>query len=127
MIRRPPRSTRTDTLFPYTTLFRSWYQIEEGALDRSSLSELLQKFSRQGRDLFRRHLAFAANEVAKRARSRGELLSEMARELISNRGEASGVAIATDILRLYDAADKPERAEFFSALDRKSTRLNSSP
>src|SRR3546814_4054019 len=24
MIRRPPRSTRTDTLFPDTTLFRSW-------------------------------------------------------------------------------------------------------
>src|SRR3546814_18355755 len=26
MLRRPPRSTRTDTLFPYTTLFRSWFQ-----------------------------------------------------------------------------------------------------
>src|SRR3546814_20217708 len=26
MIRRPPRSTRTDTLFPYTTLFRSAFQ-----------------------------------------------------------------------------------------------------
>src|SRR3546814_5313720 len=26
MIRRPPRSTRTDTLFPYTTLFRSHEQ-----------------------------------------------------------------------------------------------------
>src|SRR3546814_21095873 len=26
MIRRPPRSTRTDTLFPYTTLFRSRYE-----------------------------------------------------------------------------------------------------
>src|SRR3546814_19245147 len=25
MIRRPPRSTRTDTLFPYTTLFRSFH------------------------------------------------------------------------------------------------------
>src|SRR3546814_3783044 len=25
MIRLPPRSTRTDTLFPYTTLFRSWF------------------------------------------------------------------------------------------------------
>src|SRR3546814_5840658 len=25
MIRRPPRSTRTDTLFPDTTLFRSWW------------------------------------------------------------------------------------------------------
>src|SRR3546814_13011558 len=27
MIRRPPRSTRTDTLFPYTTLFRSEDQL----------------------------------------------------------------------------------------------------
>src|SRR3546814_20397826 len=27
MIRRPPRSTRTDTLFPYTTLFRQGVQI----------------------------------------------------------------------------------------------------
>src|SRR3546814_16257716 len=27
MLRRPPRSTRTDTLFPYTTLFRSEYLI----------------------------------------------------------------------------------------------------
>src|SRR3546814_4664286 len=26
MIRRPPRSTRTDTLFPYTTLFRSYLE-----------------------------------------------------------------------------------------------------
>src|SRR3546814_18257814 len=28
MIRRPPRSTRTDTLFPYTTLFRSVRRLE---------------------------------------------------------------------------------------------------
>src|SRR3546814_1583764 len=28
MIRRPPRSTRTDTLFPYTTLFRSLFASE---------------------------------------------------------------------------------------------------
>src|SRR3546814_14849286 len=27
MIRRPPRSTRTDTLFPYTTLFRSGFRL----------------------------------------------------------------------------------------------------
>src|SRR3546814_8040297 len=27
MIRRPPRSTRTDTLLPYTTLFRSYFHI----------------------------------------------------------------------------------------------------
>src|SRR3546814_11715288 len=30
MIRRPPRSTRTDTLFPYTTLFRSGGVFEDG-------------------------------------------------------------------------------------------------
>src|SRR3546814_11834709 len=29
MIRRPPRSTRTDTLFPYTTLFRSELRVKE--------------------------------------------------------------------------------------------------
>src|SRR3546814_15463182 len=30
MIRRPPRSTRTDTLFPYTTLFRSHTLLQGG-------------------------------------------------------------------------------------------------
>src|SRR3546814_11088334 len=29
MIRRPPRSILTDTLFPYTTLFRAWDEIEQ--------------------------------------------------------------------------------------------------
>src|SRR3546814_15260767 len=32
MIRRPPRSTRTDTLFPYTTLFRSYCQRSESRM-----------------------------------------------------------------------------------------------
>src|SRR3546814_17210354 len=32
MIRRPPRSTRTDTLFPYTTLFRSQDHVERTTL-----------------------------------------------------------------------------------------------
>src|SRR3546814_8995637 len=31
MIRRPPRSTRTDTLFPYTTLFRSSFYVNNTA------------------------------------------------------------------------------------------------
>src|SRR3546814_16897299 len=34
MIRRPPRSTRTDTLFPYTTLFRSVRQNQEAAMPK---------------------------------------------------------------------------------------------
>src|SRR3546814_20694816 len=32
MIRRPPRSTRTDTLFPYTTLFRSEHAVGKGVV-----------------------------------------------------------------------------------------------
>src|SRR3546814_2971084 len=39
MIRRPPRSTRTDTLFPYTTLFRSRF-LDIGV----ELSDLSTKF-----------------------------------------------------------------------------------
>src|SRR3546814_9762114 len=67
MIRRPPRSTRTDTLFPYTTLFRSscacpncesssrarvrdmmkrHRQIEFSAEDRAALERLDRKFRR---------------------------------------------------------------------------------
>src|SRR3546814_1855196 len=33
MIRRPPRSTRTDTLFPYTTLFRSTPEAADDLID----------------------------------------------------------------------------------------------
>src|SRR3546814_20381758 len=33
MIRRPPRSTRTDTLFPYTTLFRSHVDVVAGGYE----------------------------------------------------------------------------------------------
>src|SRR3546814_1368354 len=32
MIRRPPRSTRTDTLFPYTTLFRSFDRLRASVI-----------------------------------------------------------------------------------------------
>src|SRR3546814_11880068 len=37
MIRRPPRSTRTDTLFPYTTLFRS--SGEQASDNRAALAK----------------------------------------------------------------------------------------
>src|SRR3546814_20519218 len=37
MIRRPPRSTRTDTLFPYTTLFRSLHERPGGRFGRTDI------------------------------------------------------------------------------------------
>src|SRR3546814_17016146 len=52
MIRRPPRSTRTDTLFPYTTLFRSYVNIritrEDATAEQkraliAGVTELLQR------------------------------------------------------------------------------------
>src|SRR3546814_7801631 len=42
MIRRPPRSTRTDTLFPYTTLFRSLHAA--GRAVESRVIEMLDHF-----------------------------------------------------------------------------------
>src|SRR3546814_14020358 len=42
MIRRPPRSTRTDTLFPYTTLFRSQH------FDADALQDLAQSIRESG-------------------------------------------------------------------------------
>src|SRR3546814_3782948 len=54
MIRRPPRSTRTDTLFPYTTLFRSVHSLVKSARtgERDSNPRRRQHVSlpRQGRD-----------------------------------------------------------------------------
>src|SRR3546814_15955980 len=58
MIRRPPRSTRTDTLFPYTTLFRS--------VLRGPQSTLLGKNSSAGAILVRR--SRPTNEFEGRAR-----------------------------------------------------------
>src|SRR3546814_6312459 len=50
MIRRPPRSTRTDTLFPYTTLFRSFdFVIQDAFL---VVGQLLQRKSIEERQRF---------------------------------------------------------------------------
>src|SRR3546814_4288587 len=48
MIRRPPRSTRTDTLCPYTTLFRSFMLLEVWVTDRTPLNDFTVHFGREG-------------------------------------------------------------------------------
>src|SRR3546814_13758722 len=47
MIRRPPRSTRTDTLFPYTTLFRSRSILTEARRDLGQVVGALNAQPRQ--------------------------------------------------------------------------------
>src|SRR3546814_16739436 len=54
MIRRPPRSTRTDTLFPYTTLFRSSCHTEIRFTAPSQLFPVQRRHSRATNGLFRR-------------------------------------------------------------------------
>src|SRR3546814_6182659 len=47
MIRRPPRSTRTDTLFPYTTLFRSTFNtcVKSALLSPNSVNVFVHGFN----------------------------------------------------------------------------------
>src|SRR3546814_12714664 len=51
MIRRPPRSTRTDTLFPYTTLFRSVLAQTTDKLAQHTLPYRQFQLRRDGRTL----------------------------------------------------------------------------
>src|SRR3546814_7283759 len=65
MIRLPPRSTRTDSLFPYTTLFRSAHQ-EIGRFGRDILGELGQ--SLRSDDPCKPALAAPAHQVRHRSK-----------------------------------------------------------
>src|SRR3546814_5396314 len=55
MIRRPPRSTRTDTLFPYTTLFRSeWLSSPPRSSNANSRGRRRSHLSKPSKDGFER-------------------------------------------------------------------------
>src|SRR3546814_4728423 len=58
MSRRPPRSTRTDTLFPYTTLFRSLLFADSASLSLFGLPEMARRAA--GNDLVDGHHGAAA-------------------------------------------------------------------
>src|SRR3546814_14105103 len=64
MIRRPPRSTRTDTLFPYTTLFRS---LEARWANRQAAQRSSQHSPRQ--DQFRQRRPFISPRKLTNGRS----------------------------------------------------------
>src|SRR3546814_5511955 len=86
MIRRPPRSTRTDTLFPYTTLFRS-------IIDDTVLKNLDKgrAFVRMGRlqhvRQFLRHVEAARNEARARSQREGRRLRRTVDRAIGRRSE----------------------------------------
>src|SRR3546814_5296664 len=63
MIRRPPRSTRTDTLFPYTTLFRSAYKDSPLGNYQICPVELLPNITLQQLESYRARTLFGPNAV----------------------------------------------------------------
>src|SRR3546814_15351558 len=85
MIRRPPRSTRTDTLFPYTTLFRSLHifrHVETGQRNAEDAGELprnlrLADAGGAGEQIVADRLVRLAKPGAAELDSRGQILERM--------------------------------------------------
>src|SRR3546814_1807176 len=73
MIRRPPRSTRTYTLFPYTTLFRSYHRVGGAARDELALGLGVER----GREILRQPVA---QHLAHRAERHRRPVGETRRE-----------------------------------------------
>src|SRR3546814_7798907 len=121
MIRRPPRSTRTDTLFPYTTLFRS--AEGAGAVVFAMEAEVVERWQRMclavggllqlGLHLPDKAVAHLAQPLV------GSQLGPVRLRHLEDRGHAEGAALGVQrgaLVASFVAADP----------DRKSTRLNSS-
>src|SRR3546814_13535706 len=101
MIRRPPRSTRTDTLFPYTTLFRS---------DRALIASLSVPLPVFGRN--QGNIAAARSEIQSAEARRNSVLANTQAEIANARAalaaaearvtalEGSGIGQAREALRL---------------------------
>src|SRR3546814_7292019 len=88
MIRRPPRSTRTDTLFPYTTLFRS------GSVGRHHEGGRLQVAALD-----------AGADVAHRARRGGDDVHVDAQLVAEHAARVPDAAVAVDRIAGRDRMD----------------------
>src|SRR3546814_10557890 len=110
MIRRPPRSTRTDTRFPYPTLFRSRLAALE-AERRGVAVDDIAEFARRRRDAGAR-LGIDARAVPQGARD----------------GRLRDAGAFGDVERCRtEHLCSPGRRSRSASVYRKSTRLNSSP
>src|SRR3546814_6662765 len=112
MIRRPPRSTRTDTLFPYTTLFRSIL------LERARL--IVRKIAENLCHGLEEREAVLGREIDP-ALKRGNGVQKHERLVAASKG------FRDEFLTFAIGVEKAHRPRAcHPAIDRKSTRLNSS-
>src|SRR3546814_1613609 len=106
MIRRPPRSTRTDTLFPYTTLFRSAWPV-------CFLSPLARRPDQCAQRLCAGSLPGIAAAEGRIARARGQEtggrrgLALPSKQLPSRQIEHDFLAAAADRVDAHLRSEKP--------------------
>src|SRR3546814_7539769 len=116
MIRRPPRSTRTDTLFPYTTLFRSPFAGPEAVL--AYLSRYTHRVAISNSRLLRfdeEGVTFRYKDYRKSGAGRQQVMTLAADEFLRR-----------FLLHALPRGFHRIRPYGLLARDRKSTRLNSS-
>src|SRR3546814_16414686 len=118
MIRRPPRSTRTDTVFPYTTLCRSDLKPPEECWDFTD-------FVAADPDISDQHLARMARARAFEIRSYRPSASAQATQHYQWFRVAAPIGDDSLVHRGFPAFAS-DMGLLSSAIDRKSTRLNSS-
>src|SRR3546814_15642323 len=128
MIRRPPRSTLTYTLFPYTTLCRSPAEIrpggEIGSGDTRQFVELVERRRARQRP-FERRRTFAPR-IVRRLLPRDERIDEVQEEEEHAHGH-DRIADRRDMVPIGKGFRIVGIATRHALLaDRKSTRLNSS-
>src|SRR3546814_3511485 len=111
MIRRPPRSTRTDTLVPYTTLFRSDADAVH-ALER--LDHVEHRIALTGAKVPDRQRFIAPGDRAQRRDMAVGEVDDM--DIIAHAGAVGCIVIVAEHRQFAQP----------SGGDRKSTRLNSS-
>src|SRR3546814_5329842 len=131
MIRRPPRSTRTDTLFPYTTLFRSFRSAAPGRIDHDARRNVILQRHR-GIEIALADRAFGARDGADREGAIDKLRREIAVlfgvGIAQAADRAEGVGQVERALPEHRIAvgglveDAVDAAEIGTA-DRKSTRM----
>src|SRR3546814_2270219 len=114
MIRRPPRSTRTDTLFPYTTLFRSF----------RCVAPIIEYSKREFYNHELRPLRLPKASERLDPPLIDVLLQDGYRDGYENRAEAR--FIVEEIKKIVADERFCKRSIGVVSLDRKSTRLNSS-
>src|SRR3546814_16620858 len=104
MIRRPPRSTRTDTLFPYTTLFRSIHRRAEQAA-----ANLIVIFVAQGRAARAPDADDLPRRVGEQIFGQAEQVAAIARQLDAAAFEPgeTGATFGEHLLRHEINGDQP--------------------